>query len=341
MKIYYFAYSIAAPSTRYRGLYLLEKVKEIFGVDYKIYHPKKIDRFWLLFLLLRLLFLKDNKNIYIFQKISYKENRKYLKVLKYILKRVKNSVYDIDDAVYKTGNSRTVKYFVDKCEKVIVGSENLKEYCGQYNDQVRLITTPVPKPSKLKENKNKTLTIGWIGMYSVHQNNLMEIFFPVLKQLSFNFVFYILGVQNDDQEKEIRDYFYNFDNITLKIIRNVNWESEDEINSHIRNFDIGVMPLIDNEVNRSKSAFKLKQYLVCGVPVLASPVGENLKVVKQEKNGFFCYDKNDWVQKITFFNNLSEDEYKKYLNRIKSYFDKSDFNLDNCSKKFFKEMKKL
>ena len=37
---------------------------------------------------------------------------------------------------------------------------------------------------------------------------------------------------------------------------------------------------------------------VLGIPVLASPVGENRIVIRHKKDGFLCKDTNDWVKKI-------------------------------------------
>ncbi len=345
MKIYYFAHNAKAPSARYRGTYILDKLNEFYGIDYKVYYPKKKDFLLLLILFFKLVFLSDKKNIFIFQKISYGKDRRYLKrryldVLKFILSKVKNSVYDIDDAMYETDNKQTVNFFISNCKKIITGSEYLKNYCEKYNSQIKFITTGIPRPNKFKLLKNNIFTLGWIGIYRVHRENLMDILFPSLKKIQFNFVFYILGVQTDDQEQEIRKYFNKNKNIKLEIVREVNWESEDEINSHICNFDIGVMPLIDNEINKSKSAFKLKQYLACGVSVLSSPVGENLRVVKSGKNGYLCYEETDWVEKINFFQKIAPDVYKEYVEKIIKDFDSCDYNLDNCAESLFDFIKK-
>lgn len=47
----------------------------------------------------------------------------------------------------------------------------------------------------------------------------------------------------------------------------------DRLLDHVREFDIGIAPLVDNAFNRSRSNVKLKEYATAGVPWLASPVG--------------------------------------------------------------------
>jgi glycosyltransferase involved in cell wall biosynthesis len=60
-------------------------------------------------------------------------------------------------------------------------------------------------------------------------------------------------------------------------------------------FDIGIMPLADTPYDRGKEAYKLKEYMATGLPVVCSPVGHNLEVVEHGTVGFFAGTEQEWV----------------------------------------------
>lgn len=64
--------------------------------------------------------------------------------------------------------------------------------------------------------------------------------------------------------------------------------------------DIGIMPLFDTPWEKGKCSYKLIQYMACGLPTVASPIGANLDVVVPNETGFFAQSENDWVEKIDF-----------------------------------------
>lgn len=77
----------------------------------------------------------------------------------------------------------------------------------------------------------------------------------------------------------------------------VAWREETEIAS-ICSFDVGMMPLPDEPWARGKCGFKLIQYMACGLPVVASPVGVNSQIVEHGVNGFLASTPQEWEQAL-------------------------------------------
>jgi glycosyltransferase involved in cell wall biosynthesis len=80
-------------------------------------------------------------------------------------------------------------------------------------------------------------------------------------------------------------------------IESLPWTADTEA-SMVSNCDIGIMPLSDTPWERGKCAYKLIQYMACGIPVVASPVGANRNVVKNGETGFFATSDSDWIEKL-------------------------------------------
>lgn len=70
--------------------------------------------------------------------------------------------------------------------------------------------------------------------------------------------------------------------------------SEDTEAATIARMDIGIMPLVDGPWERGKCGYKLIQYMACGLPVVASPVGVNVDIVRQGENGYLATDGATW-----------------------------------------------
>jgi hypothetical protein len=76
------------------------------------------------------------------------------------------------------------------------------------------------------------------------------------------------------------------------------WSEEGEV-AALQSLDIGIMPLSDGPFERGKCGYKLIQYMACGLPVVASPVGVNCELVKQGVNGFLADSPQDWRESLT------------------------------------------
>jgi glycosyltransferase involved in cell wall biosynthesis len=59
----------------------------------------------------------------------------------------------------------------------------------------------------------------------------------------------------------------------------------------------GIMPLQDEPWQRGKCGYKLIQYMACGKPVVASPVGVNSEIVTEDV-GFLAATDDEWYQSL-------------------------------------------
>ncbi len=312
--IYFFAhYNLDCPSVRYRGKYFLEELKQKKGYTYSFVFPEYSFQNILNFILIifEVLFFRKKNSILVFQKIY--SNKIYANILKILVWfHPENTCYDIDDAEYLRFSPSTIHYFMKNCSIVMVGSEALKKYTLKYNSNVVINTSPVLCHDFKKEKKPEIFTIGWLGYFNAHQDSFKEILFPALKKLRIPLKLVLMGVRFDFQREWIQKQFEHSPHIQLDIPKQINWKNENEIYNKISEWSIGVSPLLPTAFNEARSAFKLKQYLSCGLPVLASPVGENLRFVKCGKNGYWCSSSDFFYDKILYFYCLEEKLAKNY-----------------------------
>lgn len=314
--IYWFAYyTNDSPSVRYRGEYPLAYLKNHYNINsYFItpgYTPHKI------FLFIRAyfsaLFFRKPDSLIVIQRIH--SSFIYSTFLKLLIKvRPSKTFYDLDDADYLDYPPKTIYHFIKNCSGVLVGSRELVKNLSGLNNNILLNTSPTPDLEILKTKKNSILTIGWIGDFGGgHKEALVNFFFPALKELEFKVKLVILGVgrKHESDFQFLTDYFKSTANIILEIPRNIDWNNETEIQKRIAAFDIGVATILDNELHRSKSAFKLKQYLNNGVPVLSSDLPENNYFVNENINGFLCSTTEKFRQRIIEINEMNNAEYMK------------------------------
>lgn len=131
------------------------------------------------------------------------------------------------------------------------------------------------------------LVIGWIGSPST-QKYLIDICDSIVSACkTTNSRLLVVGATPD-----IVDYFPG---IQIDVHP---WTEETEVQL-IGQMDVGVMPLRDGPWEKGKCGYKLIQYMACGVPVLASPVGINNDIVFLSESGFLVGSKDDWEMRLT------------------------------------------
>ncbi len=166
----------------------------------------------------------------------------------------------------------------------MAGNNYLADYARRWNPRTILTPTVVDTDRyKYEPRKREDIfTVGWIGSpsTSVYLSELIQPLADVAREGPLRFV--VIGGRCPEIER-------------VDVVH-VPWSEETEVRL-INTFDVGVMPLFDDEWAKGKCALKLIQYMACGVPVIASPVGANLKVV-DTGCGLFAGTPDEWRDRL-------------------------------------------
>lgn len=201
-------------------------------------------------------------------------------------------VYDFDDAFFLTyENSRLLagklKPLLTGAAACCCGNDYLREYARRFNDSAivlpTVVDTDVYKPAPRLPDRPRT--VGWIGSPSTW--SYVQPLLPVLRQLCTERGARLLVVGAGAAAESDR-----FPGMEL-----CDWSEQSEVGS-VQMMDIGIMPLPDEPWARGKSGYKLVQYMACGLPVVASPVGVNSTIVEHGKHGFLAGDQAEWLQAL-------------------------------------------
>jgi glycosyltransferase involved in cell wall biosynthesis len=208
-------------------------------------------------------------------------------------------VFDFDDAVYLRATSeanRAVAFLKapSKTERIVVwstvttvGNAYLAEYARQFSPQVRILPTTLDideyRPRAARPAGGR-LRIGWSGSATTarHLGLIEPALRRVLRELPTQLE--VVGAPGFTVE--------GCPNVVAKP-----WVRSTEIQD-VSGFDIGLMPLPNDQWSRGKCGFKALLYMALGVPAIVSPVGVNTEIIDEGVNGLFASSEDEWVDAI-------------------------------------------
>ena len=307
-----------APATRYRVMQYLPYLKKQ-GIEYHVFSA--ISRFSTnlmikspdfapfmrflyyvyifmerIFRLSWIVFISGRFDIIFLQRTTFPCN------LDVFLKTINNNIiFDIDDAIYLPDKeadnimTRIKKYIKEKevidmlkiSKLVIVENEYIKKFVSQYCKNISKIPGPIDTKRffiRPREKRDEVI-IGWIGSpATTFYLHMLDNVFRDIKQ-KYGFVrFRFVGLGN----------YANPDIVFEKI----EWNYETEVNN-LQNFDIGIMPMPDNEWTRGKLGCKMLQYMAVGIPAVVSFTPTNAEIIENGINGFFVTEEDEWIKVLS------------------------------------------
>ena len=210
------------------------------------------------------------------------------------------TIFDFDDAIWlqgvSKGNARlawlrsgTPKLpgILRRMDLVIAGNAHLADYARSFNDNVVVVPTTLDTETHAPASTapHDGVCIGWSGSFSTAP--YFDAITPVLGRLKDRFgdgvYFRMLGDASYRQPD-------------LGIVGRP-WREETEVEDTAE-FDIGLMPLPDDEWSRGKCGFKALLYMALAIPAVASPVGVNTDIITDGANGYLPDNEDAWVETL-------------------------------------------
>jgi glycosyltransferase involved in cell wall biosynthesis len=204
-------------------------------------------------------------------------------------------VYDFDDAIFRLhagpGNRALAwlkmpgktAVLCRISDHVVVGNGYLAEWASRHNPCVTVVPSSIDTDRyqpRSRPTPAARLVLGWIG--SGTSQEYLEAFQPMLRAASRTGRFELRVIS--DRPPRLGDVPATWRP----------WTAASE-EADVAAFDVGIMPLLNDEWALGKCAMKALQYMAAGVPTVASPVGANREVIEHGTNGLLASTTEEWL----------------------------------------------
>ncbi len=220
---------------------------------------------------------------------------------KLLRRRANFMIFELDDSLWVEHENGAPPFWTEQrpiyaataSDRVIAGSSYLADWASQYCADVRIVPTTAADDITPRQGARAPgpVRIGWYGNWL--GSRYCEPIMPALVETAgeCDIEFRLLTHGPYERVLDIPE--------GLPFGRTV-WEAETE-SRDLEYFDVGLMPLKDDETSRGKCGAKILHYMAAGLPVVASPVGVNSDIVVHGETGFLADSHNEWVEALTLF----------------------------------------
>lgn len=210
-------------------------------------------------------------------------------------------IYDFDDAIFMTPRSTAnpfmayvrcawkVAYITRRAHMVSVCNPFLADWAKALNPRLVLIPTTIDEEYHRSQPDGERgwerPIVGWTGSHSTAR--YLDVVRPALAELQrrYDFEFRVI-CDHDPGFPELKNY------------RFVKWRLESEIED-LSAFQIGLMPVPEEEWAHGKVGFKAIQYSGLGIASVVSALGSGAEVVVDGETGFTVEnDSGSWVSAL-------------------------------------------
>lgn len=229
---------------------------------------------------------------------------------RFLRRRARRLVFDFDDAIYtghrgaQYGAADAPERFVHtigSSDAVIASTPYLCERASRHQRKVHYIPSAVDceryRPREPRRCPGDEVIVGWIGSGSTTM--YLEPVLPLLRRLAS---------PHDGVRVELVGARLSSDDS----IRVHEWRLDDEC-ARLARFDIGIMPLDDDEWSAGKGGYKLLQYMASGIPSVVSSVGVGPRIIRHGETGFVATTASDWEGSLRRL--VADDQLRQRLGR--------------------------